>query len=64
MAYLLKRVFLFLLLLAGAWLFVYAIFCFATFSPETEYALQRYSLITALVVFIIIVVYQRIKTNR
>jgi len=64
MIHLLKRFLLLFALLIGAWLFVYAMFSFATFSPETEHTLQQYSLVTALVVFIIIVVYQRIKIGR
>ncbi|RWW98918.1 hypothetical protein [Flavobacterium cerinum] len=64
MSYLLKRLFLLLSLLIGAWLFVYVISFFATFSPETEFTLQQYSFITALIVFVVIVVYERIKVRK
>ena len=64
MDHLLKRFYLLLALLAGAWLFVYAICRFATFSPETEYTLQQYSVVTAFAVFMIIVIYKRIKIGR
>ena len=64
MAHLLKRFFLFIALFVGAWIFVYAITRFVALSPKTQFAVQQYAVVTALVVFIFIVGYKRIKMRR